>query len=43
MIKTKFDEISWIKTDNKINGWKITEEKIEKLDGLVCNHTQIFK
>ena len=31
MIKTKLDEISWIETDNKINGRIIQKQIIEKL------------
>ena len=27
--------------DNKINGWKITTETIEKLHSWFCNHTLV--
>ena len=42
MIKTKLDEIPWIETDNKINGWKSTKENIENLYSWVRNHPQFI-
>ena len=41
MMKNKFDEISWIEIDNKINGRKISKESIEKLHSWSCNHPQV--
>ena len=41
MIEIKQYGIACIETNKKINGWKITKEKIEMLHSLVFNHPHI--
>ena len=41
MINIKFDGISWIETNIKINGRQITKETIEKLHIWIYNNARV--